>query len=124
MDSPLIGPFFAVFIASWIYLRHYLNLTFLWSLVFEYHTIGITRLDWVEGNYKSALAQNITMALLGALQLVNLFWLFYILRIAYRFIRTWGEEAVDDRSDDEDDGEEEDDTLSNDDEKEKKIVPE
>ena len=73
----------------------------------------------MEGFYKCNLAQNIILGLLGPLQLVNLFWLFYILRIAYRFIRTWGEEAVDDRSDDEGDDEEEEEVSRKGDEKEK-----
>jgi very-long-chain ceramide synthase len=37
--------------------------------------------------------------LLGSLQALNLFWLYYILRIAYRFV--WYNVAQDDRSDDE-----------------------
>jgi len=105
MDSVLIGPYFVIFIGSWVYLRHYCNLLILWSVLTEYRTVGVWELNWETGVYKCTLAQVIITFLLGSLQAVNLFWLFLILRIAYRIVRTWGEEYVDERSDDEDDEE-------------------
>lgn len=69
-----------------------------------YATVGPFELDWVTQQYKCWISQWITFGLLLALQSVNLFWLFLILRIAWRYIRT-GEEK-DDRSEYEDDDEE------------------
>lgn len=83
----------------WIYLRHYLNLRILASEFYEFKTVGPYELNWETEQYKSPLAHYISTALLGFLQLLNLFWLFYILRIAYRFI--FHNALDDDRSDDE-----------------------
>lgn len=70
----------------------------------QFASVGSYQLDWVTQQYKCWISQWITFCLLLALQSVNLFWLFLILRIAYRYIRT-GEEK-DDRSEYEDDDEE------------------
>jgi hypothetical protein len=92
----------------WIYMRHYLNLRIIYSLFTEYRTVGPYELNWETQEYKCGIAFYITFFLLAALQSLNLFWLFFIIRIAYRFVvhRT----ASDDRSDDEEtegeDGEE------------------
>ncbi|CRK25382.1 hypothetical protein BN1708_003957 [Verticillium longisporum] len=51
--------------------------------------------------YKCRISQVITLGLLSFLQALNLFWLFFIVRIAYRFLRD--SKATDDRSEDEDD---------------------
>lgn len=68
----------------WIYLRHYLNLRILFSLFNEFQTVGPYELNWETGQYKCTLSFVITLSLLSALQALNLFWLFFILRIAYR----------------------------------------
>ncbi|KAI5807149.1 TLC domain-containing protein [Geopyxis carbonaria] len=99
LDHWLIGPYFGFFIFVWIYMRHYINIGLIYSLFTEFKTIGPWRLDWVEGYYKCGLAQVIAGTLLGSLQAVNLFWLWFILRIAKRFILS--AEAVDERSEDE-----------------------
>jgi acyl-CoA-dependent ceramide synthase len=83
----------------WIYLRHYLNLRILASLFTEFKTVGPYELDWEGGQYKCTLSFVITLTLLSALQSLNLFWLFFILRIAYRFVVH--NVAKDDRSEDE-----------------------
>lgn len=82
-------------------MRHYINLKIIWSLFTEFRTVGPFELNWETQQYKCWISQYITTALLASLQALNLFWLFYILRIAFRFIRD--KEATDDRSDDEDD---------------------
>lgn len=82
----------------WIYLRHYLNLRILYSEFNEFKTVGPYELNWETEQYKCWLSHYISTALLGSLQALNLFWLFYILRIAYRFV--WSNVAKDDRSDD------------------------
>ncbi|KKA26771.1 hypothetical protein TD95_001694 [Thielaviopsis punctulata] len=101
LDSPIVGPYFFVFMMVWIYCRHYINLQIIWSLFTEFRTVGPFELDWETEQYKCLLSQMITTALLSSLQALNLFWLFHIVRIAYRFIRY--SSADDDRSDNEED---------------------
>ena len=81
-----MGPYFAFFACVWIYMRHYLNLRILWSVLNEFVTVGPYELNWETQQYKCWISQYITFGLLSALQALNLFWLFYILRIAYRFV--------------------------------------
>jgi acyl-CoA-dependent ceramide synthase len=95
-----VGPYFAFFIFVWLYLRHYLNLRILWSGFNEFKTVGPYELDWETEQYKCWISNYITMALLASLQSLNLFWLYYILRIAYRFVFFHVHE--DDRSDNDD----------------------
>ncbi|TGZ79439.1 acyl-CoA-dependent ceramide synthase [Ascodesmis nigricans] len=99
LDHPLIGPYFGFFIFVWIYMRHYINLRIIWSLFTEFRTVGPWLLDWEAGFYKCFLAQTITTGLLGSIQALNLFWLYFIIRIAKRFVMQ--KEAVDERSEDE-----------------------
>ncbi|KAF3770410.1 longevity assurance proteins LAG1/LAC1 [Cryphonectria parasitica EP155] len=86
IDSPLQGPYFAFFMGVWIYMRHYLNLGIIYSLFTEFKTVGPFELNWETQQYKCWISQYITIALLSALQALNLFWLFFIIRIAYRFL--------------------------------------
>ncbi|KAG5923590.1 hypothetical protein E4U42_004912 [Claviceps africana] len=101
LDHPLVGPYFFLFVCVWIYMRHVINLKIIWSLFTEFRTVGPFELDWAAEQYKCWLSQYIATALLASLQALNLFWLFYIVRIAYRFLRD--STAEDDRSEDEDD---------------------
>jgi acyl-CoA-dependent ceramide synthase len=94
----------------WIYLRHYLNLRILFSLFTEFKTVGPYEINWETGQYKCTLSFVITLALLSSLQALNLFWLFFILRIAYRF--AVHNVAKDDRSDAESEAEGEGDEVS------------
>ena len=80
----------------WGYLRHYVNLRIMYSILTEFTTVGPYELNWETQQYKCWISQIITLALLGSLQAVNLFWWFLICRIAYRFIRY--STADDDRS--------------------------
>jgi acyl-CoA-dependent ceramide synthase len=104
IDHWAVGPYFFVFMCAWIYLRHFINLKIIWSLFTEFRTVGPFELNWETEQYKCTLSQYITAALLSALQALNLFWLFFIVRIAYRFIVD--KTAEDDRSEDEDEPEE------------------
>lgn len=70
----------------------------------KFATVGDFTLNWDTQQYKCWISQWITFSLLAALQSVNLFWLFLILRIAFRIVTT-GEER-DERSEDEEDEEE------------------
>ena len=99
-----MGPYFALFMAAWIYLRHYLNLRIIASLFTEFKTVGPYELNWETQQYKCDLSFYITLSLLASLQALNLFWLFFIIRIAYRFVVRGV--AEDDRSDNEDEAEE------------------
>jgi acyl-CoA-dependent ceramide synthase len=108
-------PYFSLFVCSWIYLRHYLNLKILWAVLTKFRTVGPYELDWETEQYKCWISQTVTFLLLASLQAMNIFWLWLILRVLKRVIL---EKANDDvRSDDEDD-EEEDNGMS--DEKEKR----
>lgn len=82
-------------------MRHYINLTLLYSLLpgQAFTTVGRFDLSWPEQQYKCTLSQVVTGGLLGTLQLVNCFWFFLILRIAYRLVAAGTKK--DERSDDE-----------------------
>jgi acyl-CoA-dependent ceramide synthase len=80
----------------WGYLRHFINLKILYSILTEFRTVGPFELNWETQQYKCWISQYITFALLASLQAVNLFWWFFICRIAYRFIVY--KDADDDRS--------------------------
>ncbi|KAL8371344.1 hypothetical protein RB595_001255 [Gaeumannomyces hyphopodioides] len=96
IDHVLMGPYFVTFMGVWIYLRHYINLRIIWSLLTEFKTIGPYELNWETEQYKCSLSQAISLSLLSSLQALNLFWLFFIVRIAYRFI--FSDNVRDDRS--------------------------
>ncbi|KAK7736938.1 sphingosine N-acyltransferase lag1 [Diaporthe eres] len=101
IDHPLVAPYFGLFMVAWIYLRHYLNLRILWSIFTEFRTVGPFVLDWADEQYKCWISQYISFTLLAALQALNLFWLFFIIRIAYRVV--FLDIIADDRSEDEED---------------------
>jgi acyl-CoA-dependent ceramide synthase len=80
----------------WGYTRHFLNLKILYSILTTFKTVGPFELNWETQQYKCWISQYITFALLASLQAVNLFWWFFICRIAYRFVVY--RDADDDRS--------------------------
>lgn len=86
LDTSFVGPYFFIFMCVWGYLRHYLNLKILYSILTDFSTVGPFELNWETQQYKCRLAQAISFSLLAALQAVNLFWWFLICRIAYRFM--------------------------------------
>lgn len=94
---------FILFMIIWGYLRHYINLKILWSLLTEFKTVGNYTLNFATSQYKCWISQTITFILIGGLQLVNLFWSYLILRILYRLIASGIQE--DERSDVESDTE-------------------
>lgn len=105
LNSPLTGPFFVLFVGIWIYLRHYLNLRILWSVLTEFRNVGEWELNWDTQQYKCWISQPIVFFLIGALQIVNSYWLFLIFRILWRYVA--GGVTKDERSDDEDEEESE-----------------
>ncbi|KAH4260274.1 hypothetical protein HBI04_210700 [Parastagonospora nodorum] len=96
IDAPFVGPYFFVFMCVWAYLRHYLNLKIIWSILTTFKTVGPYELNWETQQYKCWLSQIITLTLMASLQAINLFWFFLICRIAVRFILY--KTADDDRS--------------------------
>jgi len=80
----------------WGYTRHYINLKIIYSILTTFKTVGPFELNWETQQYKCWISQYITFALLASLQAVNLFWWFFICRIAYRFVVY--KDADDDRS--------------------------
>ena len=107
LDHPLVAPYFAIFAGIWIYLRHVINIKIIWSCFTEFRTVGPFVLNFATEQYKGWISQIITSTLLILLQSLNLFWLFFILRIGYRV--AFHNSRTDDRSDDEDEEEEEED---------------
>ena len=97
-------PYFSLFIVIWTYLRHYLNLVILYATLTEFRTVGPFELNWETQQYKCWISQYITFALLASLQSINLFWLFFIARVAYNI--AFAKVVQDARSDDEESEEE------------------
>lgn len=89
-------PFYATSIGAWVYLRHVLNLRILYSILTEFRTVGPYELNWETQQYKCWISNIITFALLALLQALNLFWLYCLLRSAFKFLVTG--EKKDDRS--------------------------
>jgi acyl-CoA-dependent ceramide synthase len=96
IDSSITGPYFFLFMCIWGYTRHYLNLKILYSILTDFASIGPFELNWETQQYKCWISQYIGFTLLASLQAVNLFWWFFICRIAYRFVVY--QDADDDRS--------------------------
>ena len=105
VQSPYTAPYFAFFMSTWLYLRHYLNLRILLSILTTFTTIGPYELNWETQQYKCWISQYITFSLLALLQCFNLFWLYFVLRIAVTVLWKGEEGARDVRSDDEDEAE-------------------
>ena len=95
-----VPAYFTFFIGVWIYLRHYINLVILYATLTTFATVGPFELDWETQQYKCWISQYITFALLAALQSLNIFWLYFVLRVAYNIV--FASSTADVRSDDED----------------------
>ncbi|KAJ7721217.1 TLC domain-containing protein [Mycena metata] len=89
----------AAFVLSWGYFRHYLNLTILWSVWFQFEHYIPSPETFPPHVWHTAFAA------LVLLQALNLFWGYLIVRIVVRVVTT--SKAADVRSDDEDEGEDE-----------------
>ena len=105
VDSRFTVPYFSFFITVWVYMRHYINLKILYSLVTTYSVVGPFELNWETQQYKCWISQYITFTLLAFLQAINLFWLVYILKIALNMVIK--DDLKDERSDEEYSDEEE-----------------
>jgi very-long-chain ceramide synthase len=101
--DPIVPASFSIFVLVWIYTRHYLGFLILKSVATEFRTVGLWVLDWGQQWYKCWISQYITFALLCIIQILDLYWLYLILRIAVRILK--GGEQKDDREDDDEDNE-------------------
>lgn len=99
LDASITMVVYAIFVGVWVYTRHYLNIKILWSVLTEFKTVGPYDLNMSIGQYKCWISQAITFSLLLSLQLVNIYWLFLILRIMVRYLLDG--EVKDVRSDEE-----------------------
>lgn len=99
LNSKYTDFFFAIFILSWIYLRHYLNLKILWSVLTEFKTIGKWGFNLEKSEFKCSISQILIFFLLGILQILNIYWFYLILGILKKYLS--GNAPHDDRSDDE-----------------------
>lgn len=104
LSSPIVVPYFSLFIAIWVYLRHYINLCILYAVLTTFRTIGPFELNWETQQYKCWISQYITFSLIAVLQGINIFWLYFILRVAFNVV--YRDVKKDVRSDDEEDEEE------------------
>jgi acyl-CoA-dependent ceramide synthase len=96
--DPIVPISFALFTTVWIFTRHYLGILILKSVATEFRTIGLWGMDWGRQQYKGRFSQYVTFGLLSVIQLLNIYWLFLILKIAVRILK--GGEQKDDREDD------------------------
>ncbi|EIN10456.1 longevity assurance proteins LAG1/LAC1 [Punctularia strigosozonata HHB-11173 SS5] len=96
---------FVVFMGMWSYFRLYLNFVMLWSVWFEFDLMPETSKRWYpeDGVWLVWWMKYQIFAPLLLLLCLNLFWYYYILRIAYRAVFAPPDQVTDDRSDDEDD---------------------
>jgi acyl-CoA-dependent ceramide synthase len=83
---------------TWVYLRHYLNILILISEFYEFKTVGPYVLDWENELFKCLLSHIISTSLLAGLQVLNLVWLGWVMRTAWRYA-VW-DVREDERSDD------------------------
>lgn len=104
LESVFTTPVFVIFVVCWVYLRHYINLKILWSVLTEFRTEGNYVLNFATQQYKCWISLPIVFVLIAALQLVNLYWLALIIRILYRLL--WKGIQKDERSESESDEDE------------------
>ncbi|KAK0945393.1 sphingosine N-acyltransferase lag1 [Friedmanniomyces endolithicus] len=111
LDFWITGPYFVMFLCIWAYLRHYINLLVLKTLLppgripytnirtGEFATVGPYELNWELQQYKSSVSQPMVFLLLASLQTINIIWFFLLVRIALRYLIKG--EQKDERSEDE-----------------------
>ena len=101
---------FSIFVCSWVYLRHYINIKILWSVVTEFRTVGEYRLNFAVQQYKCWISLPIVFTLIAALQLVQIYWFSLIVKVLYRILTM--SNYVDIRSDGEDNNDTESESIS------------
>jgi acyl-CoA-dependent ceramide synthase len=103
--APVLAPFtnlFATFFPDTANLISHApeKLTTFFNTPSDFASIGPYELNWMAEQYKCWISQYITFGLLMALQLVNMFWFYLILRILWRLLISMGQEVEDVRSED------------------------
>ncbi|KAN0097511.1 sphingosine N-acyltransferase lac1 [Tylopilus felleus] len=95
---------FLTFLCIWTYFRHYLNIVMLWSVWYEFDLAPEANRVWAPktGAWLVWWMKYQMFTPLLLLQTLNIFWYYFILRIALRSLKP--ATMTDDRSDDEDDG--------------------
>jgi very-long-chain ceramide synthase len=75
-------PYFALFVGSWIYFRHFIGSITFWTLLTKYRPAITRAYHWENEQWKAATLHGVVVGLFGALQLLNIYWLYLILRVA------------------------------------------
>lgn len=77
---------FVTFVGVWTYFRHWLNWKILYSTLFEIHLVpeAARTWDWSTGAYITWWMPPTIFLSIFALQVLNLFWYYLILRILVR----------------------------------------
>ncbi|KAJ2809266.1 Sphingosine N-acyltransferase lag1 [Coemansia guatemalensis] len=101
---------FTIFTLSWIYTRHYLYIKIMLSIIYESRQyIPYDMWEPERGAHFNWEVKWTFVLLLGILQLLLIYWLALVLRVAYRFVCAG--DLEDNRSDAEDDGDEQEDVC-------------
>lgn len=82
VNSKIAIPYFTLFVGSWIYFRHYVGGITFWTLLTKYKPAITRAYHWENEQWKAAALHGVVVGLFGALQLMNIHWLYLILRIA------------------------------------------
>ncbi|KAI9818753.1 MAG: hypothetical protein M1827_007573 [Pycnora praestabilis] len=106
-SSTIAVPYFALFVCSWIYFRHFIGSITFWTLLTKYKPAITHAYHWENEQWKAATLHGVVVALFGALQLLNIYWLYLILRIAAKAVS--GEKPKDERESDEEEEDEKED---------------
>jgi acyl-CoA-dependent ceramide synthase len=91
---------FVLFLGVWLYSRHYMYYRIVESIWKDLPMLKEMRWDPANGYFISYRTKYFFLVLFGILQVLLLFWLYLIIRVAYRVVAGVG--AADNRSDDDD----------------------
>lgn len=84
VNSTISTPYFAFFVGSWIYFRHYVGGITFWTLLTRYKSAITRAYAWENQPWKATSLHGVVVGLFGALQLMNIYWLYLIMRIAVK----------------------------------------
>ncbi|KAI7830529.1 TRAM/LAG1/CLN8 homology domain-containing protein, partial [Gamsiella multidivaricata] len=99
VSSRICDGFFACFMISWLYTRHYLYGYILHSFIFTAYEMIPFELDIAQGKWYCRELAWLPVLGLSLLQILMVYWFALILRILFRILK--GHNAEDDRSDEE-----------------------
>lgn len=84
INSTIAIPYFALFVGLWIYFRHYVGGITFWTLLTKYKPAITRAYGWENEPWKATILHGMVVGLFGALQLMNIHWLYLIMRIALK----------------------------------------